>query len=236
MAMPLEGWIQNCIVARFLYDWQTLAAGLFALLAAIGTIWVTRSTASRQIDAAREQADRMVAAAREQTSVTAEQTSKTIYLARMREAGESAAFHTMLAAAMARILAETASARSVYPDFLTKTDGSSIEALAVRNCITKGAFAELRGACVRQGSSLTGEFLDLEREIDSFASQYELDIQLSSAMKQPIRKGKHAGLADQLALIEAKATALHEKAVERREFRRRRPADGGGGAAAAKNR
>ncbi len=37
-----------------------------------------------------------------------------------------------------------------------------------RECITKGAFAELRAACVRRGGPLTGEFLDLEREIDSF--------------------------------------------------------------------
>jgi hypothetical protein len=42
----------------------------------------------------------------------------------------------------------------------------------LRQCITKGAFAELRAVCVKQGSPLTGDFLDLEREIDSFAGQY----------------------------------------------------------------
>jgi len=46
-------------------------------------------------------------------------------------------------------------------------------AFVVRTCITKVAFAELRAACVRLGSPLTGEFLGLEREIDSFASQCE---------------------------------------------------------------
>ena len=70
LAMPLEDWIQHSIVARFLYDWQTLAAGLFALLAAVGTILATRSTASRQINASREEADRVIAATRAQTEAT----------------------------------------------------------------------------------------------------------------------------------------------------------------------
>ncbi len=68
----------------------------------------------------------------------------------------------------------------------------------VRQCITKGAFAELRAACVRQGGPLTSEFLDLEREIDSFASP------------QP-----YADLGEQLTLIEKMATKLRQKAAER---------------------
>jgi hypothetical protein len=116
-----------------LFDhWQTLAAGLFALLAAIGTIWATRSTASSQIAAAREQADRMVDAAREQASVTAEQTSQTIYLARVRDAGETQAFRALLEAAMARVLAEAAWAKETYPQILAQKSGSSVEALTVR--------------------------------------------------------------------------------------------------------
>jgi F0F1-type ATP synthase membrane subunit c/vacuolar-type H+-ATPase subunit K len=80
-----------------LFDhWQTLAAGLLVMLAAIGTTWATRATASRQIEAAREQADRMVAAAREQTLATAEQSSQTIDLARRRDASEALAFYVML--------------------------------------------------------------------------------------------------------------------------------------------
>ena len=63
-------------------------------------------------------------------------------------------------------------AKKTYPGILTQTTGASVDALAVRQCITKGAFAELRAACVRQGGSLTGEFIDLEREIDSFAMQW----------------------------------------------------------------
>ena len=32
--MGMEDWIQHSTVARFLYDWQTLIAGVLALLAA----------------------------------------------------------------------------------------------------------------------------------------------------------------------------------------------------------
>ncbi len=161
---------------------------------------MTRSTASRQIAAAREQADRMVAAVREQTSVTAEQTAMTVRLERTREAGQASAFRAMLEAAMARVLAEAAWARSAYPQFFTQLagSGSSVEALAIRDCITKGAFAELRGACVRQGSPLTGEFLDLEREIDNFASQ---------CMDEMTRNMKRWALAAAIALAAGTAFA-----------------------------
>ena len=151
--------------------WQTGIAGFLALLAGFGTVAATIIIASRQIAASREEADRVIAATREQTKVTAEQTAMTVRLSRERVLSEDRAFRAMLEAAMARVLAEAAWARKTYPQLLTQSQGASVEALAVRQCITKGAFAELRAACVRQGGPLTGEFLDLEREIDSFASQ-----------------------------------------------------------------
>ena len=58
---------------------------------------------------------------------------------------------------------------------------------------------------------MTGEFLDLEREIDSFAMQSEDKIVTDGFL---IRVGKHAGLREQFARIEMKATKLREKAVE----------------------
>jgi hypothetical protein len=211
--MPLEGWIQHSRVDQFFYDWQTVIAGVFALVAAFVTILGTSLIANRQIAASREQANRMVAAAREQTSVTAEQTSQTIYLARMRDEGEAQAFRVMLEAAMARVIDEAAWARKTYP-------GSPEDALAARRSITKGGFEELRGGCLRLGSRLTGEFLDLEREIDDFALQYE--DRYSSTTGLMIRVGKTVGLKEQLDLIEAKAAALREKARERPPARRRR--------------
>jgi hypothetical protein len=45
--MPMEDWIQHWMVARFLYDWQTLIAGVLAVLAALGTIWATIKSAEK---------------------------------------------------------------------------------------------------------------------------------------------------------------------------------------------
>jgi hypothetical protein len=182
-------------------------------VAAFGTILMTGRTANRQIAAAREEADRMVAAARAQTEAAFKQTEATIRSEDLRNASEARAFHVMLEAAMARVLAEAAWARETYLPVLTQTAGLSLDGLLVRQCFTKGAFAELRAACVRRGGDLTGEFLDLEREIDSFASQY--DDRPTVTQSVTIRMGKLAGLDEQLALIEKKATALREKAFER---------------------
>jgi hypothetical protein len=193
--------------------WQTLVAGVLALAAAFGTIVVTSRLANRQIAASRDEADRVIAATRAQTKATFKQTETTVDLEQMRDASEASAFHVMLEAAMARVLAEAAWARKAYPDILTQETGASVEALVVRQCITNGAFAELRAACVRQGGPLTGEFLGLEREIDSFASQSELG--MSPVLQGAIRKGRHYGLGEQLALIETKARELRQKAAER---------------------
>jgi hypothetical protein len=53
----------------------------------------------------------------------------------------------------------------------------------------------------------------LEREIDSFASQYEDRPTVTQGVT--IRMGNLAGLDEQLASIERKADALREKAFER---------------------
>jgi hypothetical protein len=77
----------------------------------------------------------------------------------------------------------------------------------------QGCVRGLRAACIRRGGDLTGEFLDLEREIDSFASQYEDRPTVTQSVT--IRMGKLVGLDEQLASIERKATALREQAFER---------------------
>jgi hypothetical protein len=193
--------------------WQTVIAGVLALVAASGTILVTGRIANKQIAAAREEAGRVIAATRAQTEATFKQTEATVRLEDLRNTREALAFYVMLEAAMARVLAEAARARRTYLPILTQTAGMSLDGLVVRQCITKGAFGELRAACVRQGGDLTGEFLDLEREIDSFASQYEDRPTVTQDVT--IRMGKLAGLDEQLASIERKALALREKAFER---------------------
>jgi hypothetical protein len=179
--MPLENWVQHSAHDRFLYDWQTLIAGVLAVLAAAGTIWATIRSANREI-----------AASQAQTAVAQKQVETTIRLAEKRDADEFDAFRVMLEAAMTRVLAEVAWAKTTYPQLLKpQTEGATPEALTVRQCITKGAFGELRGACVRQRSPLTGEFLGLEMEIDNFALQYEDRLTNASVLvcQQPFSRG-----------------------------------------------
>ena len=202
--MPLE--VDTALQSdAVFYDWQTLIAGVLALLAALLTIRATIRSANREI-----------AASQAQTAVAQKQIDTTVHLERERVLSEDRAFRAMLEAAMTRVLAEAAWARRTYPNTFTQTtEVVSVEAGAVRQRITKGAFAELRAACLRQGSPLTGVFLDLEGEIDSFASQVGT-YAFSAAAAMPVRKGMQAGLGDQLALIEAKATELREKAARDR--------------------
>ena len=175
--MPLESWIKDWVVAQILYDWQTVIAGVLALAAAWWTVRTTKLTAQDQITAAGEQ-----------TKAAVEQTTTTIRVDRERVASENRAFCVMLEAAMARVLAEVAWARSNYAGLTAHASGDpSRGAYVVRTCITKGAFTELRAACVRLGSPLTGEFLDLEREIDSFASQCEEANPQSTGLPATIR-------------------------------------------------
>ena len=68
--MPLESWIQHSRVDEFLYDWQTLIAGVLALVAGIRHRCGDDDIANKQIDASREEADRVIAATREQTETT----------------------------------------------------------------------------------------------------------------------------------------------------------------------
>jgi hypothetical protein len=185
--MPIEGWVQHSRVDQFLYDWQTLIAGVLAVLAAVGTIWATIKSANREIKASQDQ-----------TAVAQKQIETTVHLAQTRDANEYDAFRALLEAAMTRVLAEAAWAKTTYPRILAQSAGFSHEAQAIRKCITKGAFAELLGACVRQGSPLTRDFLELEREIDSFSLQGTSQV----------------GMSEQLDLIEAKTTELRDKAAQ----------------------
>lgn len=51
---------------QWLYTWQTLFAGILAVVAAVGTIWVTHAAAEKQSTATKDAAHSQVAAVREQ--------------------------------------------------------------------------------------------------------------------------------------------------------------------------
>ena len=64
-----------------LFDhWQTVIAGVLALVAAFGTVVATMIIARKQIAASREDADSMIAATRAQTDATFKQTETTLRL------------------------------------------------------------------------------------------------------------------------------------------------------------
>jgi hypothetical protein len=181
--------------------WQTVIAGVLALAAAWLTIRATKRSADREIEASQAQ-----------TAVAQKQIETTVRLEQERVANEALAFRAMLEAAMKRVLDEADWARKNDPYTFESTAPWSPEAFAVRQRITKGGFAELRAACVRQGGPLTGEFLDLEREIDSFAGQWK-EVPSRAEKSFTVREGKHEGLGDQLTVIEDMARELLRKAA-----------------------
>jgi hypothetical protein len=55
--LPLEGWIHHSALWPFLYDWQTVIAGLLAVGAALWTVWATKASADDEIAMAQKETD-----------------------------------------------------------------------------------------------------------------------------------------------------------------------------------
>ena len=196
--MPMEDWIPHWAVARFLYDWQTLIAGVLAILAALLTIRATVRSADREIEASQAQ-----------TAVAQKQIETTLRLERKRAASESYAFHATIWAAMERVLLEASEAQIIFLK-LTASERATKGAYEARRHFSKGLFPELRSACVRYGGRTARDLLEVESEIDKFASQTEEGEQFASGRFAQL--GLHAGFEQQLDLIRAKAEYLHGKA------------------------
>ncbi len=108
---------------------------------------------------------------------------------------------------MGRVLADATEAERIFASANQQLSVSRT-ACEARKSFTKSAFDELRSACVEHGGNMTAKFLDLEGEIDKFASKCTL---VEKPDKQLV--GTHAGLADELAEIQAKAEDLRGEAV-----------------------
>jgi hypothetical protein len=200
---------------QFVDHWQTLiaalTAGVLALLAAAGTVWVTIAGANRQVKAAREAADRQVAAAREQTKAAQHQTEVARELERRRLAREGYAFYAMLEAAMGAVIEDVEATRKLWPSL--PTDHHSPQAYAARQRVKRAGFAELRGAFLRFGGPLTEPFLRLDNEIDDYSSQW------ITSVVNPVSSATHnigvsAGVYPQLDSIERQAMTLRQKAAD----------------------
>ena len=89
---------------QFVDHWQTLIAGLLAVAAGAGTIWVTIKSATREVTAAQDQTK----AAQQQSAAMRE-------IERRRLAREGCAFHAMLEAAMGAVIEDVGAARKLPP-------------------------------------------------------------------------------------------------------------------------
>jgi hypothetical protein len=188
---------------QFIDHWQTLIAGVLALAAGVGAVVATIKSAGREITAAQAQTK----AAQHQTAVTREIEGR-------RLAREGYAFHVMLEAAMGAVIEDAEEARKMFAG--PPPVGSSRAAYEVRQRIKRAGFAELRGAFLRFGGTLTAPFLHLDSEIEDFAAQW---INVPSATgPDPVREGAHARLHEQLDQIRQQAIELHRKAADGVKF------------------
>jgi hypothetical protein len=217
MCAAAHGWV---------YDSQTLIAGLLALLAGGGTDWGTLRAANRQvktandaadreIKAANEAADRQIAAAREQTKAAQHQTAVTREIERRRIAREGYAFHAMLEAAMSAVIADVEAARKLPPPSPSEVARGNLqtrEAYIIRQRVKRAGFAELRTAFLRFGGTSTTEFLQLDKEIEDFGAQWiQTYSSATSLPTQPI--GTNTGIYEQLDGIERQAKELRNHAL-----------------------
>jgi hypothetical protein len=175
---------------QYVYQWQTLIAGVLALVAAGLTIRATNNAAARE-----------VAAAQEQTAVI-------LRVERRRIARESFAFFATLEAAMGAVMDDIESARAIFAGQSQDSQAVSVPAYAARQRVKKTAFEDIRSACLKFGGQLTAPFLRLDKEIDNFSSQTTL----MPTAGEHVRMGANAGLLDQLSSIELQANALREEA------------------------
>lgn len=76
MPEQLPSYIADCPVVHFIYDWQILVTGILALVAAFGTIWVTRVAAQDQVSATNEHARATRELARLEVDAAREQTAE----------------------------------------------------------------------------------------------------------------------------------------------------------------
>jgi hypothetical protein len=93
-------------------------------------------------------------------------------LERRRAANEGYAFHATIWAAMERVLLEASEAKSIFLR-AGASERATKAAYDARRHFSKGLFPELRSACVRYGGRTARDLLEVESDIDAFASRVE---------------------------------------------------------------
>jgi hypothetical protein len=182
-------------VWQFVYDWQTLGAGLLALVAGLGTIAATRSAARDQISVAQDPID-------------LSQKSELRRVAR-----EGYAFAETLRASMATVREDVKEARKMVSNLQGDDDvGTSPQAYDARRRIHRTGFAELRAAFIRLGGELTEPFLRIDGMINYLEAQA-----YTQSGNDILRKGKHYRLNQELDRISELAASLGQQAEREKE-------------------
>jgi hypothetical protein len=181
---------------KYLYDWQTLIAGIMAVGAAVVTIWATIRSADREVEAA----NRQVEAAQRQINITIE-------IDRRRTIYETNAFLVALESAVGVVADSVHKARIMVP----KPGGLPIPAYQARQIMLCPLFPDLRPASVRLGGRLTPLFVRLDKDLSAFAANW-IPGQASNGMA--LRNGATAGFHEDLNVIERQTKFLHERVQE----------------------
>jgi hypothetical protein len=167
--------------------WQTLIAGILAVIAAVGAITATMIAANREI-----------AAAQQQTKAARDQIAAEDLREERRSASDALNFFQALDAVIGIVEADVDAARKLIPENLDKTSYSR-PAYIARKRIKMTAFKDISGAILRNDSAQSTQFLSLYNKIEEYASQTyeELGVSASSVLK-----GRNENILNELQEIE----------------------------------
>jgi hypothetical protein len=194
----------------WLATWQTLLAGLLAIVAAWITVRGTLRAARLTNQATRDSADREIAAAQEQTRVAQQQIETTLKLERERYDRERFSFLSVLEATMRGVIEDVADARNIAKT--AHQDTPTLQGYLARKRVQKVGFDELRDGCLRHGADIIGPLFGLEKAIDRLTVR-ETVVNGGNLLATP------RGLDAELDEIEDRATSLQEQALAWKEGR-----------------
>jgi hypothetical protein len=197
----IPDWHPESSLWQFVGYWQTLIAGLLAILAAVGTIWATIRAANREVEAA----NRQIVTAQKQIDTT-------LNIDLRRTAYDAYAFLIALEAAADLVIDNVKKARSVFPADMQESKLQSSPLLyKARQLILCPVFPDLRPSCVRVGGALTPLFITLDRDISFFAADW---YPAQSPGGLAFRSGAGVGFFEGLRAIKDQAERLKRQAQQ----------------------
>jgi hypothetical protein len=195
-------WHPTGLLLQVIGYWQTLLAGLLALIAALGTVWITILSANREVEAANRQ-----------TAAAQKQIETTLLLEAARRVRETEAFLIATKAAAELVLNHVEAAWSkVTPVRDGDSSQENEQIYAARQSVLCPILEDLRPACVKFGGELTPNLIRLDHRIKAFADVSRLRVSPVGATN---RIAPQAGFHDSLSEIKIQAEDLLEMATQK---------------------